>query len=96
MSSFCLGTTVMSSISHRKETSEGTSPGGRGNAMMARYNLGFLWDPGTRRRNCWSWKLNCFRHYEYLNTRVQNPSIPAETPPSPELQRCIAGEARCN
>ena len=33
LSSFCLGTTVTSSISHRKATSDGTSPEGRGNAM---------------------------------------------------------------
>lgn len=36
LSNLCLGTTVTSSISHKKATSEGTSPGGRGRAMMVR------------------------------------------------------------
>lgn len=34
LSNRCLGTTVTSSISHRKATSEGTSPGGRRRAMV--------------------------------------------------------------
>jgi hypothetical protein len=36
LSSLCLGTIVTSSISHKKATSDGTSPGGRGKAMAVR------------------------------------------------------------
>jgi hypothetical protein len=38
-SSLCRGTTVTISISQRKATSDGTRPGGRGNAMLFRSRL---------------------------------------------------------
>jgi hypothetical protein len=41
LSSLCLGTIVTCSISHRKATSEGTSPGGRGSAMLCVEALGY-------------------------------------------------------
>lgn len=41
LSSLCRGTTVTSSISHRKATSEGTSPEGRGKAIFENYSCGF-------------------------------------------------------
>lgn len=50
-SSFCLGTTVTSSISHRKATSEGTSPWGRGNAMVDVDNFGCFWRSGWLKFN---------------------------------------------
>lgn len=41
LSSLCLGTIVTCSISHRNATSEGTSPGGRGSAMLCVEALGY-------------------------------------------------------